>query len=601
MNAKSLPHWLVVTGICLLSFYLFSHNLVATSLWADEGWTIAASAEANPIQVVDNWVAVDVHPPLFFVALNLWRQFTGDTIFELRYFSVLVSLIGVVVMYRLGRAMFSVQAGYLAALFFGVHDLVSVLTHEVRHYPAQQTIGALALWLYWRFWQQPTRGRGIAFAIGGVALIYTHYWGALVLLAIGLHILITKRKAIKPYLIAGMGISLLYVPWLPVIAHQMTTERPEGLPHALENSWTAYKTIIFQVVGIPELFWLTLVVVGTLGLLHVSRRPTPASSLPILVIVITFGLSIALNTRYPSLSFRSVAVIIPALGAIVGGTVAQFRPREQGVIIAFIVVQSLATTSAQPLQRPPWPEMGRMITNHSTSVDVVVLDVDTDKEALEYYLHYSGARLKTILYTDLQVGDTTGGLWLAKFGYFGLDKFGNPGAVDSRPLIEALGFIRTAPAIEWPIYPDGRPIHLYRYDRPPQTEALARYGDTLNLMRAEVEAHETWVTVNLLWTPPHAPHTAYTISTFLLDEIGRLAVPTHDSYPLEGRSPTLNWEAGGLYFDSHRLDKPVAGRYSVGVKVYFFTTGDASQLEIVSVADCTANCDYWVVDTITID
>ncbi|MCB9438153.1 MAG: glycosyltransferase family 39 protein [Anaerolineales bacterium] len=601
MNAKPLTHWLLLTGICLLSFYLFSHHLDATSLWADEGWTIAASAEANPVQVVDRWVAVDVHPPLFFVALNLWRQFTGDSIFELRYFSVLVSLIGVALMYRLGRAMYSVRAGYLAAFLFGVHDLVIVLTHEVRHYPAQQTMSALTLWLYWRFWQRPTRQRGIAFAVGGAALLYTHYWGALVLLGIGLHMLITRWRTLKPYMVASVGVGLLYVPWLPVIAHQMTTERPEGLPHALENSWTVYKTIAYQVVGIPELFWLTVAVVGTLGLLSIPRRPSPAGILPMLVIVVTVGVSIALNSRYPSLSFRSVAVIIPALLALVGGTVAQFRPREQGVVVAFIVVQSLAITGAQPLQRPPWPEVGRMIAEHSTSDDVTVLDVDTDKEALQYYLEYSGATVRWMAYDDLRVDEATTGLWLAKFGYFGLDKFGNPGAVDSRPLIEALGFIPTAPAIEWPLYPDGRPIALYRYDRPPQSDPLTRYGAVLDLMRATVAIHEQEVVVNLLWRPVLGLDTNYTVSAFLLTEDGRLAVPSHDSYPLEGESPTVDWEAGGYYFDSHRLDKPMAGRYQVGVKVYYFTTGDGSQLEIVPLADCATNCDYFVVDSIKID
>ncbi len=65
------------------------------SLWADEGWTIAATAETNPVHVVTEWVVPDVHPPLYFLALSGWRAFT--------YFSVLVSLLGIAVCAIIGN------------------------------------------------------------------------------------------------------------------------------------------------------------------------------------------------------------------------------------------------------------------------------------------------------------------------------------------------------------------------------------------------------------------------------------------------------------------------------------------------------------------
>jgi len=135
---------LQITIILLLGFAVLISGLLDTSLWADEGWTIAATAESNLVNVVTEWVVGDVHPPLFFINLSIWRSFTGDSLFELRYFSVIVSMLGIAITYRAGRSLFGRRAGLLAALFYSLHDLIYVLTHEVRHYPQQVALSALA-------------------------------------------------------------------------------------------------------------------------------------------------------------------------------------------------------------------------------------------------------------------------------------------------------------------------------------------------------------------------------------------------------------------------------------------------------------------------
>ncbi len=612
-QTSRLTHWSILLGVLLLSFFVLVHNLDETSLWADEGWTIAATAETNPINVITKWVDEDVHPPLFFINLNIWRQFTGDTIFEMRYFSVLITLIGIAVMYRLGKAMFSARTGVIAALFFGLHDLVTVLTQEVRHYPQQQTATALALWMYWRFWQRPTRNRGVAFAISGAILIWSHYWGGLVLLALALHALVTRRQNLQPYILANVSIGLLYLPWLPSIYGQVTTERPGGLPHALANSWTVYKTLAYQLVGIPEILWLVLAGIGILGTLHATQHrdwlPTPASSLPVLVIVVVIGLSLLMNAQYPTLSFRSLAVIIPPLAVLVARTLSQFRLREQAVMLAFLLIHSLATTSAGPVERPPWPGLADFLASHTTSDELILMEMDSDEYALAYYLDHSGGDLRYLssqhereknpdefpaFLTESLVD--VDGLWLARFGYFEPEH-------DIRPLLETMGFVQTAaPLMEWGIYVDGRPIEVFRYDRVPD-EPLVVFGNVMGLMHYSYTLHDDWVTVNLLWSPTVKPEQTYTISTFMLQP-GIPLERQHDSYPFEERSPTLEWEADGYYADSHRLPLPsVPGHYLVGIKVYWFLDANFTQLEIAPASDCSASetCEFIFIGEVEIN
>lgn len=603
--------WLI--AILLFGFAVLLAGLTDTSLWADEGWTIAATAEANPVEVVSDWVVSDVHPPLFFLGLNTWRRFTGDTLFELRYYSVLISLVGIAVTYQLGRALLNAQAGRLAALFYALHDLVKVLTQEVRHYPQQMMLVSLALWLYWRFWRRPTRGRGIAFVVAGTALIYTHYWGGFVLLGAALHALITRRRQFRAYAYAFAGIALLYLPWLPVLYYQITLERPGGLPHALENSQTVYAVLLYQLVGIPELFWLMLAVVGAIGVFGQEKRPlnltlrpslhdvergwgeVSGSLLLLIVAVLTPALSILINTVYPTLSFRSLAVVVPMVMTLAAYGLSRFRSREQTALVIFIVLHSLFSTSARPLQRPPWPEIADQLAHQTTDSDVVLLENDTDEYALAYYLdeiNHAHSEHMRVFHPDVYPDyietalDGRDGVWIVKLGW--------PAISDPRPELANRGFAESAPEIDYDIYID-RPILVWRMDRPGDVQSV--FADEIGLIRADVRAQPAGVAVNLVWTATTPPTRDYTVSAFLLGESGSVA--NQDGFP-----PTLTstWEPGNVYFDTHFI--PTAGvppgDYQVGVQVYYFTDSAFTTFENVNCSD-SPDCRFIILADVRVN
>jgi hypothetical protein len=608
--------WFAMLSVLLVTATRLIYQLDKIPLWADEGWTIATTAEKSPVNIITDWVAVDVHPPLFFLDLWMWRQFTGDTIFEMRYFGVLLVLIGTAVMFQVGKTMFrSELAGVLGAFLFGVHDLVRVLTQEVRHYPQQQLMVALGLWFYWRFWEKPSRNRAIAFAFAGAGMVWVHYWGGFILMSMGLHTLITRRKNLTPYLLGFVGVGLLFAPWLPVIYHQMTIERPNGLPHALANNWEVYKTIVFQLVGVPEILWLGLALFGIIGATTTWKRPKihSASGLVFLCVMLTLGLSILFNKFYATLSFRSLAVIIPPLSALIGYSITLFQSRERTVIISFVVLQSLLVMSAGPLPRAPWEEVADVLAKHSTQDEIILVELDTDEFAVEYYVDQltpkvnyehseSYHKAHPNQYPDYldKILAEHDGVWIAKFGY-------NPD-YDTRNDLTVRGYIQTASEVTWGRYADGRPVNLYRFDKIDRDQTpLISFGERFDLAKLSITQHPEWVTVNLVWSPEVAIDDFYTMSVFLFAE-GR-GIPTpgaqHDSYPFEGRSPTLGWEAGKYYFDSHvlSLEGLPQGTYQIGIKIYRAVNGDYSNLEILPPSRNCADegCTYTLIQTITIE
>jgi hypothetical protein len=533
----------------------------------------------------------------------------------LRYYSVLISLVGIAVTFRFGKALFGTRAGLLAALFYALHDLVQVQTQEVRHYPQQMMMVSLALWLYWRFWRNPTRTRGVVFALAGAGLLYTHYWGGFILFGAAIHALITKRRELRPYIYAFAGIAILYLPWTPVLYHQITLERPDGLPHALANTNFVYRVLLYQLIGVPEVFWLTLATVGAFGAFTAVKRltdfrrwlPSATTSLPLIVAVLTPALAILLNTVYASLSFRALAVIVPVVIVLAANGLARFRGREQAAIVVFIVIYSLVTRSANPIDRPDWVTISQFIADHSDASDVVLLENDSDEHALAYYLDQTGADINYAYSESTREGDPDGfavyldgvldgrdGVWTAKLGWSAL--------ADIRPQLEARGWVQSASELNYGMY-DDRPILLWRMDRVPEDAPRTVFADTLALFSAETKLADDGVVVNLLWSASDTPEQNYTVSAFLVGADGTFV--NHDSIPMNGLSPTVGWVTGQYYFDSHLIstdDLPV-GDYRVGVQVYYFTDSSFTQIETVESADCSddPNCRFIIVATVHID
>lgn len=601
--------WIIALFPLLLSCILFLTTLTDMTLWADEGWTIAATATPNPLTILEDWVVVDVHPPLYFVLLSIWRIFTGDSVFEMRYFSVLVVLLGVAMIYRLGVDMFNRRTGFIAALLFALHDLVRVLTQEVRHYSGQLTITIVVLWLYWRFQQKPTRSRAFWFVAGSVVALYIHYWTAFIILACGIHALITyrnNRQALYRVIVAGSAIVLLFGLWVPTLIHQITQERPQGLPHALENTLYVYQVLLYQLLGTPEVFWVILMGTGFLSM-WIFRPfrlfPKSASWLLVLAVITPPLLTIVINMFYPILSLRALAVVIPPTVLLASYGLSRFRATEGNILLFFIVLFSLTNTAASAFIRPDWRSLADMMTTQSTSSDSIFLENNTDEYALAYYIQQTG-RGTTIHHSEhvrLFTPDAypqfiddalanSDGVWVAVLNW-------SDASYDIRRDLTEHGFQQSAPELDYGLY-DDRPILLWRFDRIPEGEPLAVYGDLLNLHRVIPQVNEDTLTVNMLWSASEPMTEEYTTSIVLL---GALANYNQDKRPAV---LTSTWTPDDIYFDNHVIDitDMLPGTYQVAVQVYAFTDDSFSQTQNLATADCSDDelCRYVIVGEVVI-
>ena len=198
--------------ICLIYIALRLRHLTASCLWFDEIFSVHAATHAW--QDLLWFVAQDlIHPPLFYVLLKIWISIGGESLFWLRFFPVLFSMLAVIPLLFLCRQLklsFSVIAA--ATTFFAVNGSLIKYAQEVRMYSLLEFLALLTLWLFVRF---VNMGKGFpTLIIINVLLVYTHYFGWLMIASEVLAAVILARHRLKMILLMCGAVFLSFTPWI---------------------------------------------------------------------------------------------------------------------------------------------------------------------------------------------------------------------------------------------------------------------------------------------------------------------------------------------------------------------------------------------------
>ena len=205
--------WLIIFGlICVVYVLLRMWNLTASCLWFDEIFSVHAAM--LPWENLLWFVAQDlIHPPLFYVLLKIWISVGGESLFWLRFFPVLFSILAAIPFILLCRQFkLSFPTITLALTFFAVNGSLIKYAQEVRMYSLLQCFGLFSLWLFVRFLNT---GKGFLFlTIVNIILVYTHYFGWLIITSEVFAVVILARERLKSILLM-FGISVVcFAPWI---------------------------------------------------------------------------------------------------------------------------------------------------------------------------------------------------------------------------------------------------------------------------------------------------------------------------------------------------------------------------------------------------
>jgi len=242
--------------ISLLAFSLRVVHLQARSLWYDEAFAVLY-ASLTPERMVYGTVtpvagagAADVHPLLYYFLLHGWMGLVGRSPLAVRFFSVGLGMITVVLLWRLAAWCFDQRTGLVVGLLAAVNPFHVAYSQEARMYALLGLTAVVAAWGllraleeeggsgrqeagsrkqevgsmehrghrrlvirhlfigHWRWWA--------LYVVGAALTLYAHNLGVFVLLALNVLVVIRCRwyRCLPALALADLAVLALFSPWL---------------------------------------------------------------------------------------------------------------------------------------------------------------------------------------------------------------------------------------------------------------------------------------------------------------------------------------------------------------------------------------------------
>ncbi len=314
--------------LCLLliaAFGLRVWNLNTPSIWHDEGWSIRAIRD--PIDGAD-----DKTPMAYYSLLHLLWQVAGETPLALRYGSVLLDMVTLVLAVRLVREWASWDAAILTAVLLGVSPLLWAYAREIRAYAAVPTLTLVLLWGADRLLAEHKNAPWwVWIGLWGVelALLYTHNlsvpvvaWLNLVLG--GVWLWQRRWRLLGIWIASQTALLIMYLPWVldqPVSGTPINSRPEPGLALAWDI-WRGYSAPLPTLVGAKNVLDIGSLIFAVVAILCLAaaimwrwdRRAllllSQALLLPALVTVELIVASIDFHPRYFIVSIPATLMLI---------------------------------------------------------------------------------------------------------------------------------------------------------------------------------------------------------------------------------------------------------------------------------------------------
>lgn len=267
------------------AFHLFSNGLDEQRTVAE---TVAGLAKGSP-----------EHGPLYYALLNIWNKFAGSDLFSLRLASVFFGVIGVAVAYRVAAMSQDRSTALTAALLISFLAFYLYFLLEMRPYALLATWSGLVLWSYWRALScggPMPKWRYLALFLTSALLLYTHYFGAFVLAAVGVYHLFLARQRANwwPITLTAAAAVLTFAAWLPVALPALINPRHDLSSTRLSflSTWYAITAVFSNGLVFPP------IVAGAIAFLK-RKRLSQSESYVIFVAFTAALLTVATNEFIP--------------------------------------------------------------------------------------------------------------------------------------------------------------------------------------------------------------------------------------------------------------------------------------------------------------
>lgn len=206
---------LEVTVLCLLAagfVFVRVWNLTSFCLDSDEIFSLLCARYSFP-HMLDSVRLDVVHPPFSYFVLWLWVRLGGESLLWLRLLPLLLSIAALAPLWIVFRQL---QVGrterIIAFALLAINDYQVFHARYVRMYALFFLLSVISMALFNRLLADEKK-RVAALTAVNLLLVYTQYFGWMVIGIEGLHLLLRDRGKLKRFLVATGMIAALFAPW----------------------------------------------------------------------------------------------------------------------------------------------------------------------------------------------------------------------------------------------------------------------------------------------------------------------------------------------------------------------------------------------------
>jgi hypothetical protein len=188
-------------------------NLTTFCLDSDEIFSVLCARYklGHLLQAVQSDV---VHPPLSYLLLWLWVRIGGESLVWVRLLPFLLSVVALGPVWIVFRQLkLSPPARFIALALLAINDYQVFHARYVRMYALFFLLSVISMALFNSTLSRGRKEAFIALTAVNFLLVYTQYFGWMVIGVEGLHLLLMDRRKLKPFLLGTALIAVLFAPW----------------------------------------------------------------------------------------------------------------------------------------------------------------------------------------------------------------------------------------------------------------------------------------------------------------------------------------------------------------------------------------------------
>lgn len=193
------------------------------NIWTDEAFTMELVNSNSIIEIIKG-TAVDVHPPLYYLIAYIFVTLFGTS---LQVYKV-VSIIPMVLTMLLGlfyvKNWFGTKTAILFIVFLNAIPCVMEYGVQVRMYSWSIFFISLAALSAYGYYCFKNKKHLLFLTVAALCACYTHNFAMIsavfIYILLGIFLVIKERKFPFKWLLSGVLVSVLYLPWLIVLYNQ---------------------------------------------------------------------------------------------------------------------------------------------------------------------------------------------------------------------------------------------------------------------------------------------------------------------------------------------------------------------------------------------